>query len=94
VEVHAGSGIAERDEYEVAQKERGRDIDADMDADAHSDFDSYTAVSERSRNPPKQKHPAEMPLRRTSRLWIDILAALSLGTFDIMLRLVMWILRR
>jgi hypothetical protein len=90
-EADDGFGFAERDGCEVAEKEKGHGIDVDVDA--HSDFDSYAAVSETFRYPPKQKH-AEMPFRRTSRLWLDILAALTLGTLDIMVRLVMWIFKR
>jgi hypothetical protein len=90
-EADAELDIVEMGGWEDVEKEMGISIDADIDADAHSDFDSYTAVSGKARYSLGQKH---MPFRRTSRLWLDIVAALTLGMFDIIVRLVMWIFKR
>jgi anti-sigma factor RsiW len=89
IEVEGDYNGAQCSEWEAA----GVESRIDMDADVHSDFDSY--AGEKPRHPAKRKQKQmDMPARRTPRLWIDILAALTLGVFDIFVRLAMWVLKR
>jgi anti-sigma factor RsiW len=88
-EMEGEYNVSQSSEWEAAEMNSR----IDMDADVHSDFDSY--AGEKPRHPQKQKRKQmDMPARRTSRLWLDLLAALTLGVFDIFVRLVMWVLKR